>query len=580
MTSNHDNKLSLSELKSLAEQGDMQAQFALGLYYLQSVEWEFIENLRANCLLASLSTEKSGEFDRYRYIDHVLELPKDNNKTNDKLAFDWFHRAAKQGYAESQYALAHCYFEEKGIEKNDKLAFEWAKKSAEHGISYAFCLLGDLYHDGRGVEKEDKLALECYKKADKAGVKNVRSKIQHMLLTGKGIENYDERREAVINLIDDFSGLLRKESNHLVDILEKECPPKENDEDPVADFLNLLDKNTNYLTGLLKASSLTAIDNDESSKKLKQKLYETNKELVASKGRLQKMVQQFTHALGNVIFPDIIYQVSERLKKTSTDPKDILLLTEAYHSEKLIKLLGELLRLRYANSNPEHFRQTIRSCRLSIGTGNTKSIVDVLDYALSRVIARFLNQDYAGLKEIREQIIEIKGTNLEVLKHRFEDNILLNDSASTLEWANLNLLPIIVTEISPLWKKIFSHAESYTEALLFSYFSEVLFNAFKYSNHDHGEFLTISFNECIIDSQVYLSCNFSNPSKDSNRSSLGSGEGLDAIKEDLYQLNDTDQAKNSLMVSKQEGEFQVTLFFQKDLLYFEPLSEHDYNMFL
>ena len=48
MTSNHDNKLSLSELQSLADQGDMQAQFALGLYYLQSVEWEFIENLRAN----------------------------------------------------------------------------------------------------------------------------------------------------------------------------------------------------------------------------------------------------------------------------------------------------------------------------------------------------------------------------------------------------------------------------------------------------------------------------------------------------------------------------------------------------
>ena len=57
MTSNHYNKLSLSELKSQAEQGDMQAQFALGLYYLPkdiTEGWEFKDKLYWDYFQASI----------------------------------------------------------------------------------------------------------------------------------------------------------------------------------------------------------------------------------------------------------------------------------------------------------------------------------------------------------------------------------------------------------------------------------------------------------------------------------------------------------------------------------------------
>ena len=46
----------------------------------------------------------------------------------------------------------------------------------------------------------------------------------------------------------------------------------------------------------------------------------------------------------------------------------------------------------------------------------------------------------------------------------------------------------------------------------------------------------------------------------------GSGQGLDAIQEDLKQLNDTENQEESLLIYRQENKFQVTLFFQKDLL--------------
>ncbi|MDD5126168.1 hypothetical protein, partial [Methylovulum sp.] len=44
------------------------------------------------------------------------------------------------------------------------------------------------------------------------------------------------------------------------------------------------------------------------------------------------------------------------------------------------------------------------------------------------------------------------------------------------------------------------------------------------------------------------------------------GKGLDAIQEDLKQLNDTVYPEESLLIFQQNNQFQVTLFFKKDLL--------------
>ena len=74
-----------------------------------------------------------------------------------------------------------------------------------------------------------------------------------------------------------------------------------------------------------------------------------------------------------------------------------------------------------------------------------------------------------------------------------------------------------------------------------------------------------------------MTCSWLNPVKDKSPSLLGTGKGLDAIQEDLKQLNGTDQEnlkqlndtenpEESLLISQQKNQFQVTLFFKKDLL--------------
>jgi len=283
--------------------------------------------------------------------------------------------------------------------------------------------------------------------------------------------------------------------------------------------------------------------------------------------KMQKLVEQFTHTLGNVIFPDTIYQVAERLKLNPECRKDVLLLNEAYHSEVIIKLQSELLRQRYANNNPEKFRQFIRLCRRTPDSADkTKSIADILDYAASRVTARFLNQHNASLGSIRDKILSCKNVSLEALKQKFEDDILLNRSLDAVEWINQNLRPFKVVEISPLWQKVRILTESHAEALLFGYFSEALFNAFKYADHAADEFLTVKFDEIAIDSKTYLTCSWRNPLGDKAANSLGAGKGLDAIREDLKQLNDTQSKSNSLVIAQGNQQFQVTMFFKKDLL--------------
>ena len=312
--------------------------------------------------------------------------------------------------------------------------------------------------------------------------------------------------------------------------------------------------------------------------KLNAKLEEKNKQLEseikqkeALQNRMQKLVEQFTHSLGNVIFPDTIYQVAERLKNLPECRSDTLLLHEAYHAEIIIKLQAELLRHRYGNKEPESFRNMIRKCRRNSNSGDKiKSIDDILNYAVSRATARFLNQHYAGLETIRHKILIQHNTELNQLKQKFEDDILLhNDSSNPLkcvEWVSQNLRPIQITQFSPLWKKIGILADSYAEALLFGYFSEILFNALKYADHDNKEFLTLSFTETNINDNVYLLSNWSNPTTKQKLPKLGTNKGLEAIAEDLKQLNGTEKAEESLLISQQANQFQVSLFFKKELL--------------
>jgi len=100
--------------KKLAEQGDEEGQYSLGVMH------------------------SNGE-----------GVPQDY-----KQAVHWYTKAAEQGQSEAQYGLAIMYISGNGIKQDNEQAVHWYTKSAEQGYADAQMMLGILYSQGKGVLKD------------------------------------------------------------------------------------------------------------------------------------------------------------------------------------------------------------------------------------------------------------------------------------------------------------------------------------------------------------------------------------------------------------------------------------------
>lgn len=108
--------------KPLAESGDADAQYNVGLLYMNG-----------------LSVKK-----------------------NSRTARTLFMAAAKQGQADAQYNLGLMYYEGNTVFRSNKDAFNWWKKAAAQNHAPAQYNLGILYAFGIWVGKDEKKALELW----------------------------------------------------------------------------------------------------------------------------------------------------------------------------------------------------------------------------------------------------------------------------------------------------------------------------------------------------------------------------------------------------------------------------------
>ena len=93
------------ETSIVAEQGDAEAQYDLGIMYANG-----------------------------------QGAPKDYKKSAK-----WFCEAAEQGHVEAQAWLGRMYILGKGVTQDDKKAARWSRKAAERGHAGAQALLGEIY---------------------------------------------------------------------------------------------------------------------------------------------------------------------------------------------------------------------------------------------------------------------------------------------------------------------------------------------------------------------------------------------------------------------------------------------------
>ncbi len=138
--------LSAKQLRQAAFQGDVYAQFTLGIMY----------------------------------EDGTGELRRDLSQ-----AATWYLKAARQGYPKAQHNLALLYEDGRGLPQSYKQAAIWYQKAADSGFSEAQNNLAVLYIMGSGVPENKFKAEQLLRAAVQQGNENAQRNLQ-MLLDGMG----------------------------------------------------------------------------------------------------------------------------------------------------------------------------------------------------------------------------------------------------------------------------------------------------------------------------------------------------------------------------------------------------------
>lgn len=81
---------------------------------------------------------------------------------HDRVAFSYFLRAAKKGYALAQYKVGVAYAYGEGVSQDYRSAADWYRKAAEQGYTIAQRNLATMYLNGSGIQKDKVQALAWY----------------------------------------------------------------------------------------------------------------------------------------------------------------------------------------------------------------------------------------------------------------------------------------------------------------------------------------------------------------------------------------------------------------------------------
>ena len=168
----------------MAEQGDANAQYNLGLLYAlgQGVPQDFER--------AAEWYEKAAEqgVAAAQYNLGVIYANGQGVPQNVTEARQWFAQAAEQGVAQAEDSLGYFYGSGQGIPKNFAEAEKWYRRAAEKGIASAQFNLGVMYDLGQGVERDFAEALKWYRKAAAQGYAGAMTNIGILYYNAEGVK--------------------------------------------------------------------------------------------------------------------------------------------------------------------------------------------------------------------------------------------------------------------------------------------------------------------------------------------------------------------------------------------------------
>lgn len=142
-----DHQIALAEWQPLAEKGQADAQFNLGVLY-----------------------------------DQGLGVARDYAQ-----AAHWYQKAALQGYVQAQYNLAVLYASGLGVAQNYPEAVRWYRQAAMQGLKEAQFNLGVLYESGFGTVQDYTEAAAWYRQAAEHGHFAAQNNLGVLYANGQGV---------------------------------------------------------------------------------------------------------------------------------------------------------------------------------------------------------------------------------------------------------------------------------------------------------------------------------------------------------------------------------------------------------
>ena len=169
--------------KKYAEQGDVDAQYSLGLMYDNGEG--VAEDDEAAAKWYRLAAEQGDVNAQYNL--GVLYFFGEGVAEDKEAAAKWYRLAAEQGNSAGQWALGYLYDLGEGVAEDKEAAAKWYRLAAEQGDVDAQYSLGVMYDNGDGVVEDKEAAAKWYRLAAEQGNSDAQYELAYKLDNGGGV---------------------------------------------------------------------------------------------------------------------------------------------------------------------------------------------------------------------------------------------------------------------------------------------------------------------------------------------------------------------------------------------------------
>jgi TPR repeat protein len=177
------------QMAKKASNGNVEAQFSIGKYYAQQINFlPHHQNLAIKWLVLA---SKQGHVEASLGLGVIYY-----QKGDDSKAIEYFQKASNAGDVRGTFNMAHLYADEDSSFYDIKQSFYLYQQSANKGYAPAINNLARFYFEGIGIAKNSPKAFNLYLKAAQLQEPTAQNSVGSMLYNGMGVKK--DKAKAII----------------------------------------------------------------------------------------------------------------------------------------------------------------------------------------------------------------------------------------------------------------------------------------------------------------------------------------------------------------------------------------------